>query len=128
MCQRYENAAYDYFLLGYPASTPAIKLEGTLLSWRNSFGLDLVGERGSIHVDSLCKWGPTSLTVRERVLPSGRPDEETHTLVQKDPTWALEYEHFRGLCASGGGNIDNDLWINQALNGLGARLGVEMLP
>jgi scyllo-inositol 2-dehydrogenase (NADP+) len=127
MCQRYENAAYDYFLLGYPSSTPALKLEGTLLSWRNSFGLDLIGEAGSIHVSSLCKWGPTSLTIRGRVLPSGRPDEEVHTLAQPDPTWAVEYEYFRDLCTRGGTNIDNDLWINSALNTLGARLGVEIL-
>jgi scyllo-inositol 2-dehydrogenase (NADP+) len=127
MSQRYENAACDYFLLGYPSSAPALKLEGTLLSWRNTFDLDLIGEAGSIHVSSLCKWGPTVLTIRGRVLPSGRPEEEIHTLAQPDPTWAIEYDHFRDLCARGGTNIDNDLWINSALNGLGARLGVEML-
>jgi scyllo-inositol 2-dehydrogenase (NADP+) len=124
MAQRYENAAYDYFLMGFPRDTPALKLEGTLLSWRNSFGLDLIGESGSIHVVGLCKWGPTSLIVRTRVLPSGKPDEEVATLEQRDPTWALEYEHFRRLCATGGTNIDNDIWINGVLNGLRARLGV----
>ena len=127
MSQRYENAAYDYFLMGFPRSTPALKLEGTLMSWRNSFGLDLIGEKGSIHVVGLCKWGPTSLVVRGRVLPSGKPDEDVHTLEQPDPTWALEYAHFRRLCATGGTNIDNDIWINGVLNGLGTRLGVEML-
>ena len=70
--QRYENAAYDYFLMGFPDSSPMLKLEGTLMSWRNTFGLDLIGERGSIHVTGLCKWGPSSLIVRDRVLPSGR--------------------------------------------------------
>jgi scyllo-inositol 2-dehydrogenase (NADP+) len=123
--QRYENAAFDYFLMGFPSARPVLKLEGTLLSWRNTFGLDLVGERGSIHVTGLCKWGPTTLTVRGRVLPSGKPDEESHTLEQKDPTWAVEYEHFRRLCATGGSNIDNDIWINGVLNGLASRLGVE---
>jgi predicted dehydrogenase len=129
--QRYENAAFDYFLLGYPQSSPVLKLEGTLLSWRNTFGLDLVGEEGSIHVTGLCKWGPTSLMVRGRVLPSGKPDEDVRILEQKDPTWVLEYEYFRRLCLSGDVNsatsIDNDIWINDVLNGLGTRLGVEML-
>jgi predicted dehydrogenase len=125
--QRYENAAFDYFLLGFPAASPVLKLEGTLLSWRNTFGLDLVGERGSIHVTGLCKWGPSSLIVRGRVLPSGRPDEEVHTLEQRDPTWAIEYAHFRTLCAGRGGNIDNDIWINGVLNGLGVQLGLELL-
>jgi scyllo-inositol 2-dehydrogenase (NADP+) len=126
--QRYENAAFDYFLMGFPESSPVLKLEGTLLSWRNTFGLDLIGEKGSIHVVGLCKWGPTSLVVRGRVLPSGKPDEEVHTLEQKDPTWAIEYEHFRSLCASRRGtNIGTDIWINGVLNGLGEKLGVEML-
>lgn len=124
--QRHENAAFDYFLMGFPASFPMIKLEGTLLSWRNTFGLDIIGEEGSIHVTGLCKWGPSSLIVRRRVLPSGRPAEDVETLEQPDPTWALEYEHFKRLCGSGGTNIDNDLWINGTLNALSARLGVEM--
>jgi hypothetical protein len=53
--------------------------------------------------------------VRSRKLPSGRPDEESVTLVQPDPTWALEYEHFKKLCARGESNIDNDIWINETL-------------
>ena len=126
--QRYENAASDYFLMGFPESSPVLKLEGTLMSWRNTFGLDLIGERGSIHVTGLCKWGPSSLIVRDRVLPSGRPPESVDTLEQKDPTWAIEYDHFRQLCARGRvTNIDNDIWINGVLNGLGRTLGVEML-
>ena len=71
-------------------------------------------------------WGPTSLVVRGRMLPSGRPAEEVHTLEQPDPTWRVEYDHFRALCQTGGSNIDTDIWINDTLNGLAARLGVEM--
>jgi hypothetical protein len=41
------------------------------------------------------------------------------TLVQPDPTWAIEYDHFRKLCATGLSNIDNDIWINETLRGLG---------
>src|SRR5439155_951560 len=65
-CERFENRAYDYFLIGFPGKRPMIKLEGSLLSWRNSFSMDLIGESGSIHVKSLCKWGPTSLIIRDR--------------------------------------------------------------
>ena len=126
--QRHENAAFDYFLMGFPQSSPVLKLEGTLLSWRNTFGLDLIGARGSIHVVGLCKWGPSSLIVRDRVLPSGRPAEQVDTIEQKDPTWAIEYDHFRELCSRRGvTNIDNDIWINGVLNGLGQKLGVERL-
>ena len=128
MTQRYENAAFDYFLMGFPQSSPALTLEGTLLSWRNTFGLDLIGARGSIHVTGLCKWGPSSLVVRDRILPSGRPAEQVDTLEQKDPTWAIEYAHFREMCLGRPTtNIDNDIWINDLMNQLGQKLGVEML-
>ena len=125
--ERHENVACDHFLMGFPESSPVLALEGTLLSWRNTFGLDLFGEAGSIHVNGLCKWGPTSLIVRNRILPSGKPDEEVHPLEQKDPTWAAEYKYFRDLCATGGTNISNDIWINGVLNKLSRTLGVEML-
>ncbi|MBM3777953.1 MAG: Gfo/Idh/MocA family oxidoreductase [Acidimicrobiia bacterium] len=125
-CHRFENASPDHFVLGYPDAAPALVLEGTLLSWRNTFRLDVFGEEGSAHIDCLCKWGPSTLTVRTRVLPSGKPPEERHVLEQADPTWAIEYEHFTGLCRTGESNIDTDVWINDVLNGLGRRLGVAV--
>jgi predicted dehydrogenase len=113
----FENAAADHFLFGFEGE-PVIELEGTMLWWRNHFTLDVVGERGSAHVSGLCKWGPTTLSVRTRVLPSGKPPERAITLEQRDPTWDAEYEYFKALCRSGGTNIDNDCWINAALNTL----------
>jgi scyllo-inositol 2-dehydrogenase (NADP+) len=92
----------------------------TLLSWRNHFTCDVFAEAGSAHIRSLCKWGPTTFTRRRRVLPSGRPPEEEVTLVQDDPTWALEYAHFKALCAaSAPADLANDLWLNQILRRLG---------
>ena len=126
-CERFENHACDYFAIGFRGSRPMLRIEGTLLAWRNSFLLDIVGERGSIHVSGLCKWGPSSLIVRDRKLPSGKPDEQVHTLEQPDPTWAIEHEHFKSLCATGGTNIDNDLWINGVLNRLAQRVGAELV-
>jgi len=112
---RFENAAFDHVVL-FSAGPPVIELEMSLLSWRNHFTADLFAERGSAHIESLCKWGPASFCTRTRVLPSGRPPEERITLAQDDPTWALEWAHFKQLCREGrGGNIDNDLWLNRAL-------------
>ena len=125
-CARFENAAFDYFAIGFPDSRPRVTMEGTLLSWRNTFRLDVFAENGSAHVFGLCKWGPSSLVVRRRVLPSGKPPEEVKTLEQADPTWAIEYEHFKALCGSGGTNIDNDIWINGALHGIGRSLGTTL--
>jgi len=116
-CNRFENLSFDHFSFGANGS-PVLQLEMTLLNWRNHFYADVFAENGSAHIQSLCKWGPSTFTLRDRKLPSGRPDEETVTLVQTDPTWELEYQHFKHLCASGQSNIENDMWINTVLNDL----------
>ena len=115
--ETFENRSYDY---AFFASTgkPLIEFEMTLLSWRNTFRMDIFGEKGSLHVDCLCKWGPSTLVLRKRTLPSGRPAEESETLSCADPTWEKEYEHFKNLCRTGGDNLDNDLWIHERLSAL----------
>jgi predicted dehydrogenase len=112
---RHENAAPDHFLLGFPGASPVVTLEGSLLSWRNTFRLEVLGTQGSVHVDGLCKWGPSTLTVRERVLPSGKPPERRWTLEQADPTWAVEHEHFLALCADPRTDLDRDRWVDRVL-------------
>ena len=123
---RFENHAFDHILFG-SSDAPALEFEGTMVSWRNTFTLDIFGEQGSAHVFCLCKWGPSTFTLRTRVLPSGRPPEQVETIEMKDPTWALEYEYFKALCATGASNIDNDIWINAALKKLAANTGEELL-
>jgi predicted dehydrogenase len=113
----FENRAPDHIAFGTKGS-PLLQMEVTLLSWRNHFYAEIFAEGGSAHISSLCKWGPSTLTIRDRKLPSGRPDEESVTLVQSDPTWAIEYRHFKELCTSGTSNIDNDIWINDVLSRL----------
>ncbi len=114
----FENRAFDHVILGSEGEM-SIQLEMTLLSWRNHFTCDVLAEKGSAHIESLCKWGPTTFRHRTRMLPSGRPQEEEETLEQADPTWVLEYDHFKSLCTEGGpSNLDNDLWINSELNRL----------
>lgn len=113
----FENRAADHVVFGSNAH-PLLQFEVTLLSWRNHFYADVFAEKGSAHISSLCKWGPSTFTVRDRKLPSGRPDEESVTLVQADPTWAIEYEYFCALCETGVSNIANDIWINNTLRTL----------
>jgi hypothetical protein len=95
----------------------------TLLSWRNSFYCEVFAEQGSAHVDCLCKWGPSTLTIRQRIFPSGKPTEERFVVERPDPTWALEYEHFKRLCQTGGTNIDTDIWIDSIFTSLHSQLG-----
>jgi predicted dehydrogenase len=117
---RHENAAPDHFLLGFPGASPVVTLEGSLLSWRNTFRLEILGTEGSMHVDGLCKWGPSTLTVRDRVLPSGKPPERRWTLEQADPTWAIEHEHFLALCADPQTDLDRDRWVDRVLREIAA--------
>jgi predicted dehydrogenase len=118
---RFENHALDHVILASEGSRPKLELEMTLLSWRNHFTCHLLAERGSAHIDSLCKWGPSTMTHRTRVLPSGRPPEERVTLVQDDPTWALEYAHFKRLVAQRAPtDLTNDRWLRRVLERLSA--------
>ena len=114
---RFETRSFDHVLFGC-SGEPALEIEATLLSWRNTFTIDVLGELGSAHINGLCKWGPSTFTWRKRVFPSGVPQEKVNTIEGPDPTWALEYDHFKGLCLSGGTNLANDQWINSVLNDL----------
>ncbi len=116
----FENQAPDHVVIGSTTSAPKLELEMTLLSWRNHFTCDIFAERGSAHIRSLCKWGPSTFTLRTRVLPSGRPPEEEFVEPQGDPTWELEYAHFKRLCESPvPADLGNDLWLNRELRELG---------
>jgi scyllo-inositol 2-dehydrogenase (NADP+) len=115
---KHENKSFDHVVIG-SSNGLAIQLEMTMLSWRNHFTCDVLAEKGSAHIESLCKWGPSTFIHRTRILPSGRPPEETETLEQSDPTWDLEYDHFINLCQNNGGhNLENDIWINRTLRNL----------
>lgn len=118
----FENRAPDHMVIGSRSARPQLELEMTLLSWRNHFTCELLAERGSAHIRSLCKWGPTTFTLRTRVLPSGRPPEESTMLVQEDPTWSAEYQYFKSLCARGEpADVSRDLWLQKLLRGLGVQ-------
>lgn len=119
--RRFENAAPDHVICGTDGP-PLVELEMSLVSWRNHFAADVYGAQGSAHVDSLCKWGPSTFTHRRRILPSGRPPEEAVVLTRADPTWALEYAHFKRLCAEGAAaDFANDMWIGRILEALSAQ-------
>lgn len=117
---RFENKAPDHVIIGSEANKPRIELEMTLCMWRNHFTCDILAEKGTAHIESLCKWGPSTFTHRVRMLPSGRPPEVQETLVQDDPTWAIEYAHFKQLVQSGAQtDLSHDLWLQTTLSRLG---------
>lgn len=120
---RFENRAPDHVIIGSEETEPRIELEMTLCMWRNHFTCDILAEKGTAHIESLCKWGPATLTHRTRVLPSGRPPEKCVRLVEEDPTWEVEYRHFKGLVESRAAtDLSNDLWLQSTLEDLAKQL------
>lgn len=110
----FENRAPDYAIL-HSLGQPYAHLTMTLLSWKNTFLVDIWGEKGSIHMDGLCKWGPSYLKIRRRQYPSGKPIEECFELVEPDHTWTAEYQYFLSLIEKGNSEIENDVWIERQL-------------
>ena len=118
---RHENLAFDSVKV-LIVNEPRVWLEADLLSWKNTFEIDIVGSKGSAHLSGLCKWGPSSLSIRRRVSPSGVPPEEVLSLLGPDPTWAREFAHLKQLIASGEkGNLEESVRITELLNAVSAK-------
>ncbi len=115
----HEAAAPDHALM--LSADGRLSLEMTYLSWKNTFAIDLYGEHGSLHLNGLCKWGPSELIERQRVRPSGVPHEQRQTVEGPDVTWQREIDHFERLVSEGASSADNDRWISQVLRSAGAR-------
>jgi hypothetical protein len=94
-------------------------MQVSLVSWRNQFRAQVQCSNGSIDIEGLCKWGPSTLTQRDRKFPSGRPDEQANTIITTDPTWDSEYRYFRELVKkSDPGNLENSARIDDLLASL----------
>lgn len=111
-----ENKALDHIIIGSNINM-MIELEATYLSWKNTFTIDVVGEYGSIKIDGLNKWGTSKFITQRRMFPSGVPTEDT-LLSARDNTWQVEYNCFKYMCEVGRSNIDNDIWINNVIQGV----------
>ena len=122
-CHRFENKAPDHVVIQSKSSVPRIELEMTLCMWRNNFTCDILAEKGSAHIDSLCKWGPSSFIHRKRLLPSGRPEEYRETIEQPDPTWAAEYNYFKNKVRDRQHtDLGTDLWLHRTLQDLSSQV------
>tara|TARA_B100000579_G_scaffold433122_1_gene451282 strand:- start:1485 stop:2402 length:918 start_codon:yes stop_codon:yes gene_type:complete len=114
---KYENNSTDHAILMFDKKNEIhTELEMTLCMWKNTFTCDIIGEKGSIHIDCLCKWGPSTLKYRKRTLPSGVPKEKTKTIVSKDPTWQKEIKFFISQIKNESQiSLDNDKYIFKCL-------------
>ena len=91
----HENYNTDHAILKMNSLKIKIQLEMTLCMWKNNFTCDILAEKGSAHIESLCKWGETKFIHRERKLPSGIPKEFIIRNKSNDPTWRQEHIFFK---------------------------------
>ena len=90
----------------------------SIINWRNTFKADIIGSKGSLHIDSLCKWGPSTLTLRKRKFPSGKPLENIKIIKKDDPTWELEERFFKNYSRKNYTNFKNDLLIKKCIDNI----------
>lgn len=88
----------------------------SIINWRNSFRAEILGSKGSLHIDCLCKWGTSVLKIRKRLLPSGLPQKKEIVLNLKDPTWKKEKNFFEKKNKYKFTNIDNDILYSKVIN------------
>lgn len=113
---KFENKSPDNALLYEKIDNIKFQLEVTYCMWKNDFFCDIIAEKGSVHMSSLCKWDKTILKIRTRILPSGRPHEKNISLKSKDVTWKSELIYFRKLIKFKKNNdLNKDIWINNNL-------------
>ena len=116
---KFENKSPDHAILFSKKKNFSVNLEMSICMWRNTLRCDIVGSKGSIHLDSLCKWGPSTLRILKRKLPSGLPKEKKIVIKMKDPTWELEHKYFFNLLRVKKKNsLSKDLWINKNLKNI----------
>jgi scyllo-inositol 2-dehydrogenase (NADP+) len=114
---RFENKSPDHALIKLEIDKTKVQLEMTLCMWKNTFTCDVLGSKGSAHLNSLCKWGPNTFIFRQRKYPSGYPDEKIKKKYSmKDPTWQSENSYFKKLIKKKISNLNNDLIINNIFN------------
>ena len=94
---RFENRSPDHAIIIFEIGSIKVLIEMTYLMWKNSFFLDIIGSKGSLHINSLCKWSNSSLILRKRKFPAGIPSELRFSYPKGDPTWKLENNFFLGL-------------------------------
>jgi scyllo-inositol 2-dehydrogenase (NADP+) len=111
---KFENLSEDHSVLNSKVNNIFFQLEASYCMWKNKFYCEIIGEKGSLHLNSLSKWGRTLFKYRKRVLPSGVPIEKAYFANKIDTTWKSEHSFFKYLIIKKKkNNLDKDFWINQ---------------
>lgn len=116
---KFENKSADHATLTAEIRNIKVNLEMSYCMWKNTFNCDVLGSKGSIHINSLCKWSQSSLVVRKRVFPSGVPKEKKIIYKKGDPTWFLENKNFKdNIIYKKKTNLKKDIYINNCFKKL----------
>jgi predicted dehydrogenase len=111
-----ESQVFDHCI--FATADRKIVLECATTMWKNTFAVDVYGQSGSLHLDGLCKWGPSELLIRQRVFPSGVPVEAREVVDQPDDTWQKDFDEFERWVRERQTSCISDLRISQSLHGL----------
>lgn len=112
----FESKSWDYFR--FETKNGLLDFTVSMLMWKNCFEINLFGSKGSIHLKGLNKWGESTLTLRERVFPSGIPKEKIFKTSGDDKTWKYDIQHFEERISKFKSSYDNDLFILRTINKL----------
>ena len=114
---KFENKAPDHSIITLKYKDVEILLEMTLCSWENTFNCDIIGSKGSLHLNSLCKWSDSTFIYKKRKFPSGKPITKKIVFPKGDPTWELEHKYMKRLIKQKKKKIfiKKDILINKTL-------------
>jgi predicted dehydrogenase len=93
------------------------------LMWKNTFKIEVIGSKGSLHLNGLNKWGESKLILHERVFPSGVPKKTVTTSSGADESWKKDIEYFEKMVSDEHNSYENDLNIYQSIKSLTLKKG-----
>lgn len=113
---RIESQVFDHCI--FATANRQLVFECATTMWKNTFTIDAYGQLGSLHLDGLCKWGPSKLLIRHRVFPPGVPEETEVVDVHADSTWQQDIVEFERRIRQRQTSYANDLRISQSIIGM----------
>lgn len=113
IARKVESSTFDYCIFG--TKDKKVLMEASWVTWKNVFKIEIYGERGSLHMNGLCKWGESELLIRKRVLPAGVPFEKRIVERGPDPTWKKDIAYFELLITRSKTSFETDILSNEAL-------------
>lgn len=116
IARKVESKIFDHWV--FSTKDKKILFETSSVTWKNIFSIDIYGEKGSVHMNSLCKWGKSELIIRKRVLPSGIPLEKITSTKGPDISWKKDFLYFEKMIKENKCSVDNDLQISKALKNM----------